>query len=208
MPATWLRGLVTRGLDIVRKARSQNPPLLAGFDMRPHPRAQPIVVLAKLGGQVQACPQFGRRIHSRIIEHLAPDEGARRQIVVAVVNVVGDCRDDLRLQNKIQKLVCGVRVRRRGGNVSSKKLITEFPTLVRIGPGEDIQDLVKQGLSGIDVSPLTQLPPTLPSRPEYCYFSLNKHSDYWKKMASSGGFAIHISGTFPNLEFEFWAVQG
>jgi len=93
-------------------------------------------------------------------------------------------------------------------SVSSETLRTGFPHMVKVGPGEDIQQMVSHSLSGIEVAPMLQLPPTLPSKPDFCYFSVNKQGEYWKKMTTSGGFAIHIGGAFPDLELEFWAVQG
>jgi type VI secretion system protein ImpJ len=36
---------------------------------------------------------------------------------------------------------------------------------------------------------------------------VDKHGDVWKKMAASGGFAIHIGGKYPGLKLEFWAIK-
>jgi type VI secretion system protein ImpJ len=36
---------------------------------------------------------------------------------------------------------------------------------------------------------------------------LDKHGDIWKKMETSGGFAIHIGGNYPGLRLEFWAIK-
>ncbi len=93
-------------------------------------------------------------------------------------------------------------------SVPTESLRTEFRRQVKIGPGEEIQQLVNLNLPGIEISPLMQLPAALPSRPDCCYFGLNKQGDLWKKMSTSGGFAIHISDRFPDLEFEFWAIKG
>jgi len=93
-------------------------------------------------------------------------------------------------------------------SVASEALRSGFPPQVKIGPGEEIQQLVRLALPGIAISPLPQLPAALPSRPDLCYFGLDKQSEWWKKMSASGGFAIHIGGRFPDLELEFWAVRG
>lgn len=92
--------------------------------------------------------------------------------------------------------------------VPSEILRTRFSQMVKVGPGEEIQQIVSHALLGIELSPLMQLPPTLPSRPEFCYFGLSKQGEYWKKMSNSKGFAFYIGGHFPDLELEFWAVQG
>ena len=37
---------------------------------------------------------------------------------------------------------------------------------------------------------------------------LDRNSAHWKELQSSGGFAIHLSGEFPNLNIELWAIRG
>ena len=39
-------------------------------------------------------------------------------------------------------------------------------------------------------------------------FRLDRNSPHWQQMQSSGGFAIHVSGDFPNLRMELWAIRG
>jgi type VI secretion system protein ImpJ len=86
-------------------------------------------------------------------------------------------------------------------------LRAHFPPQVKIGPVEDIQQLVRSALPGIAVHPLQVAPRQIPFHAGFCYFELDKHSELWKKMAASGGFAIHIGGNFPGLELEFWAIK-
>jgi type VI secretion system protein ImpJ len=93
-------------------------------------------------------------------------------------------------------------------SVPTETLRTGFPRQVKIGPGEDIRQVVNLNLPGIEISPLMQLPQALPSRPDFCYFGLGKQGELWQKMSKSGGFALHVSDSFPNLEFEFWAIKG
>jgi type VI secretion system protein ImpJ len=40
------------------------------------------------------------------------------------------------------------------------------------------------------------------------YFELDRNSPHWQQMQSSGGFAIHVSGDFPELKMELWAIRG
>ena len=93
-------------------------------------------------------------------------------------------------------------------NVGTETLRSEFPGKVKIAAVEDIYRLRDYSLSGIEVSPLLQLPPTLPVRPEFCYFGLGTQGEHWEKMPGSKGFALHIGGHFPGLQLEFWAVGG
>lgn len=91
--------------------------------------------------------------------------------------------------------------------VSSEMLRTHFPPQVKIGPVEEITQLVTAALPGISIHPLPVAPRQLPYHAGCSYFELDKQSPYWKKMTDSGGFAFHIGGNFPGLELEFWAIK-
>jgi len=91
--------------------------------------------------------------------------------------------------------------------VSSELIRSHFPPQVKIGPVEDIQQLVRAALPGIAIQVLPVAPRQLPYHAGYSYFELNKQSELWAKMSASGGFAIHIGGSFPGLELEFWAIR-
>jgi len=91
--------------------------------------------------------------------------------------------------------------------VSSELIRSHFPPQVKIGPVEDIQQLVRAALPGITIQALPVAPRQIPYHAGYSYFELNKQSELWKKMSASGGFAIHIGGSFPDLELEFWAIR-
>lgn len=86
-------------------------------------------------------------------------------------------------------------------------LRSHFPKQVKIGPVEEIQQLVNSALPGISIDPLAVAPRQIPFHAGFTYFELNKSDLLWKKMGTSGGFAIHIGGSFPGLELEFWAIK-
>jgi type VI secretion system protein ImpJ len=86
-------------------------------------------------------------------------------------------------------------------------LRSHFPQQVKIGPVEEIQQLVNSALPGITIQPLSVAPRQIPFHVGFTYFELNKQSALWNKMATSGGFAIHIGGNFPGIELEFWAIR-
>jgi len=91
--------------------------------------------------------------------------------------------------------------------VSSETLRNAFPGQVKIGPFEEIRQLVASHLRGIGIEPLPVAPKEIPYRTGFTYFELNKHSEHWGKMKSSGGFAIWIGGEFPELNMEMWAIK-
>ena len=91
--------------------------------------------------------------------------------------------------------------------VPPEHLRTNFPRQVKIGPLEEIHQLVNSVVPGITISPLPVAPRQIPYHMGFTYFELDKHSELWQKIQNSGGIAIHIGGNFPGLELEFWAIK-
>lgn len=92
-------------------------------------------------------------------------------------------------------------------DMSVEELRRIFPTQVKIGPVEKIRDLVNLALPGILLRPLPVAPRQLPFRSGSVYFELDRSSEFWKQLHNSGGFAIHVSGEFPSIDMEFWAIK-
>ncbi len=83
-----------------------------------------------------------------------------------------------------------------------------FPSQIKIGPVERISELVNNNLPGISITALSVAPRQIPYHAGYHYFQLDKTNDYWNQLSESGGFAFHVSGNFPSLAMEFWAIKG
>ncbi len=83
-----------------------------------------------------------------------------------------------------------------------------FPNLVKIGPVEQIRELINVALPGIAVRALPVAPRQLPYYAGTTYFELDRTSQYWAALARSGGIAIHVTGDVPGLEIECWAIRG
>lgn len=92
-------------------------------------------------------------------------------------------------------------------DVTDETVRTRFPAQIKIGPVERIRQLVNAAMPGIELKALPVAPRQIPFRSGYTYFELDKASPFWKEMATSGGFAMHVGGDFPNLEMEFWAIR-
>ena len=92
-------------------------------------------------------------------------------------------------------------------DVPTEVLRRLFPTQVKIGAVEQIRELVNVALTGIAVRPLPVAPRQIPFHAGASYFELDRNSPHWQQMQSSGGFAIHLSGEFPNLAMELWAIR-
>lgn len=93
-------------------------------------------------------------------------------------------------------------------DVPTEQLRRLFPAQVKVGAVEHIRELVNVALPGIDVNPLPVAPRQIPFYAGASYFELDRNSPHWQQMQASGGFAIHVSGDFPNLQLELWAIRG
>jgi type VI secretion system protein ImpJ len=83
----------------------------------------------------------------------------------------------------------------------------QFPNQVKIGAVEHIRELVNVALPGIIIRPLPVAPRQIPFHAGATYFELDRGSPHWQQMQTSGGFAIHVSGDFPNLRLSLWAIR-
>ena len=91
--------------------------------------------------------------------------------------------------------------------VASQVLRNRFPTQIKIGPIDKIQDMVKLALGGIALRPLPTPPLEIPYHGGFDYFELDRTNALWKDLAKGGGLAMHVGGDFPGLQLELWAIR-
>jgi type VI secretion system protein ImpJ len=82
-----------------------------------------------------------------------------------------------------------------------------FAGQAKIGPVEEIRQLVNSALPGIKLRPLPVAPRQIPYHSGVVYFEMDADNPYWAKMTTSGGIAVHVSGNFPGLKMELWAIR-
>lgn len=92
--------------------------------------------------------------------------------------------------------------------IPPETLRRNLPNQIKIGPVEQIRELISVALPGIEITALPVAPRQLPYYAGTSYFELGRRSVYWTALARSGGIAIHISGDIPGLEIECWAIRG
>ncbi len=92
--------------------------------------------------------------------------------------------------------------------VPGETLRRGFPNQVKIGPVENIRELINVALPGIAVRALPVAPRQLPYYAGTTYFELDRSGPYWAALIRSGGIAIHVTGDIPGLEMECWAIRG
>lgn len=82
-----------------------------------------------------------------------------------------------------------------------------LPRQIKIGTPENIRTLVNSHLSGVKIMPLPVAPRQIPFHAGKIYFRLEFTSKERAQFEMSTGCAIHVSGTFPSLQMEFWAIK-
>lgn len=93
-------------------------------------------------------------------------------------------------------------------DMAQEEIRTSFPRLVKIGPVEQIRELVNVALPGIRIRPLPVAPRQIPFHSTAVYFELERGTAIWKQLAGSGGIAVHVAGEFRDLSVELWAIRG
>jgi type VI secretion system protein ImpJ len=92
-------------------------------------------------------------------------------------------------------------------NMPAEMLRRSLPNQIKIGPVEQIAQLVNVALPGIRVRPLPVAPRQLPFQSGTVYFELENSGPLWKQLDVSGALALHLAGDFPELVMELWAIR-
>lgn len=92
-------------------------------------------------------------------------------------------------------------------DMPAEQLRRTFPAQAKIGAVEHIRELVNVQLPGIAARPLPVAPRQIPFYAGAVYFELDRGSPHWAQLQNSGGFAIYVSGDFPNLRMDLWAIR-
>lgn len=82
-----------------------------------------------------------------------------------------------------------------------------LPKQIKIGTPENIRGLVNSHLPGVKITPLPVAPRQIPFHAGKVYFQLEFASKERAQFEVSTGCAIHVSGSFPGLQMEFWAIK-
>lgn len=94
-----------------------------------------------------------------------------------------------------------------GADVHPEVLRSRAPSQFKVGPIEQIRELTQLQLPGIKLLPLPVVPRELPYRADAVYLQLEKSGQSWPQLRSSAAFALHVSGDYPGLRMEFWAIR-
>lgn len=92
--------------------------------------------------------------------------------------------------------------------IPQEQLRRQFIQQTKITSLEKIRDLVSVQLPGVPLVALSAAPRQLPYHAGYTYFMLDNQSPAWKELQQSNAIAFHVSGDFPDLDMQFWAIRG
>jgi len=92
-------------------------------------------------------------------------------------------------------------------DMSGDEIRRRLPSQIKIGPVEQIRQLVNVALPGIMVRALPVAPRQIPFHSGYVYFELDRSGDMWSTTSESGGLAVHLAGDYPGLKMDLWAIR-
>lgn len=93
-------------------------------------------------------------------------------------------------------------------DIPTESLLQHFNNQTKIGPAEQIRQLINLQLPGVNLNVLPVAPAQIPFNSKYIYFELEPEGDLWQQIKTTGSIAIHTSGDLPNLSLELWAIRG
>jgi type VI secretion system protein ImpJ len=93
-------------------------------------------------------------------------------------------------------------------DVATEDFRRRFPAQCKIGPIEKIGDLVNLQLPGIALQSMAVAPRQLHNVAGSHYFEMERGTEMWRSLKTSGAIAIHLAGEFPGLAMECWAIRG
>ncbi|MDT1062307.1 type VI secretion system baseplate subunit TssK [Paracoccus sp. CPCC 101403] len=89
----------------------------------------------------------------------------------------------------------------------SENIRRHFADQAKLGPVEEIRQMVNSALPGIALRPLPVAPRQIPYHANMVYFEVAPDSPAWGRMPTSGGIAVHVAGDYPGLKMELWAIR-
>jgi len=153
--------------------------------------------------------------HERLQATFAPVAAALRQALSAVLErgaipiPLTEHRYGIRVADVADKSLFGkyTFVLAARADMPAETLMRRLVGQIKIGPAEQIRELVNAALPGIMPRALPVAPRQVPYHTGKAYFELDRTSPLWKQVAAGNGLTIHVAGEFPALELDMWAVK-
>lgn len=90
--------------------------------------------------------------------------------------------------------------------VQLAQIHAQFPRLCKVGPSSRMQMIVNQNLPGVPLVHLPNPPRQIRIMANKVYFVLDKNTELWREFSTAPGLGLHVSGEWPELRLELWAV--
>lgn len=84
----------------------------------------------------------------------------------------------------------------------------QFIQQSKISSVDKIRNVVSVQVPGVQLIQLSTAPRQIPYHANYVYFTLDKNSPAWAEIVRHNGIALHVSGNFPELDLQLWAIRG
>lgn len=81
-------------------------------------------------------------------------------------------------------------------------LIARFPNLAKVSSGTQIEDLIRQALSGLRLLHVATPPRAIPVRLNYQYFSLEASGPFWDSVTRARNLAVYTPGELGDVQME------
>jgi type VI secretion system protein ImpJ len=83
----------------------------------------------------------------------------------------------------------------------------QFSLQTKISAPQQLHELVRSHLPGLELQRLPVPPRQIPYSAGYVYFELMKSGPFWDKVSNAGAIAMHVAGDFPALKMELWGIR-
>jgi type VI secretion system protein ImpJ len=171
--------------------------------------------LATLASSARRPPEFPPYKHDDLVGCFTPVFDELRRMLTSVLEQNAlqveliDRKYGVRtaVVNDLELVRSGTFVLAVNAQLPGEQLRQRFPAQTKIGPVDKIRDLVNLQLPGLGLRSLPVAPRQLPFHAGFFYFELDKTGELWKPIEQNGSVAMHISGDFPGLELELWAIR-
>ncbi|MBF0785583.1 type VI secretion system baseplate subunit TssK [Muribacter muris] len=92
--------------------------------------------------------------------------------------------------------------------IPDEQLRRQFVQQTKITSPDNLRHLVSIQLPGVLLTPLSAVPRQLPYHSGYTYFKLDTLGQEWQQIKTHHALAFHVSGHFPALDMQLWAIRG
>ena len=92
-------------------------------------------------------------------------------------------------------------------SVTPDELSKRLPQRTTISSKSKLRDLVEAQSQGIELKSVVTVPNSIPMYENFVYFEMRDDDPLWKEIAVSGDMAMHIAGSYNDLQMQLWAIR-